>query len=254
MKDRIPQLQCTLRERIGTRYAKRDRAAGKLPGVIYGHGQGPVAVNFHSEEATRHIVAGEKVFKLDFPGTSNKDEDQMVLLKELQFDYLGDSIVHADFARVDLNERVRTKVHIQLKGDAKGLKLAGAILMHPTNEIEIECRVADLPESITIDITDLDMDGLITADQVPLPTKDMKLITDAHAVVAQIIEAKEAVVAEATAVTTESVQPEVIGEKARLEKAAADAAASGDKKGGKPAAKPAAGAAPAKAAAPAAKK
>lgn len=249
MKDRIPELKCTTREHVGTRYSKRYRAEGKLPGVIYGHGQPPVPVNFEAEDAVRHFEAGEKVFRLDFPGTSNADEHQMVLLKELQFDYLGDTVVHADFARVDLNERVRTKVHIELKGDAKGLKAAGAILMHPTNEIEIECRVADLPESIAIDITELDMDQMISAGQVKLPAADMKLITDPNAVVAQIIEAKEEVVAEATAATAESTQPEVIGEKERLEKAAAAEA-------GKPGAKPAAGAPAkdAKAAAPAAKK
>lgn len=245
MKDRIPTLQVTPRTRLGTRYAKRDRAAGHLPAVIYGHKAEPVSVNLHARDAVPHLEGGEKVFKLDFPGQSNKDENQMVLLKELQFDYLGDTIVHADFARVDLNERVRTKVHINLSGEAKGLKNAGAILIHPITEIEIECRVADLPDTITVEIGELELDQAVTAGQVKLPLADMKLITDSHAIVAQIVEQKEEVVAEAAVVGTEAAAPEVIGEKERLEKAAA--AEGGDKKAG--AAAPAAGA---KAAAPAA--
>lgn len=243
MHEKSPVLRASARERLGSRYAQRARAKGFLPGVIYGHGQAPIAVNFESREAIRHIEAGEKVFRLDFPGSDNKDENQMVLLKEIQFDYLGDNIVHADFARVDLDERVRSRVHIELTGEAKGLKTAGAILMHPTNEIEIECRVRDLPEKIVVEIGELDVDESITADKVKLPSADMTLITDSHAVVAQIIVQKEEVAAEATVVAADAVAPEVIGEKERAEKAAADAA-----KGGKPAAggaKPAAGGKPA---------
>ncbi len=256
MKDRIPTLKVTVREKIGSRYCQRARTAGHLPGVIYGHKANPVSVNFNARETIPHIEAGEKVFKLDFPGTKSADENQMVLLKEVQFDYLGDTIIHADFARVDLNERVRTKVSIVLIGEAKGLKSAGAILIHPTSEIEIECRVADLPENIQIDIAELGMDESITADKVKLPTADMKLITDSHAIVAQIVEQKEEVVAEAVTISTEATGPEVIGEKERLEKAAAEgkgaapgkdakagAAPAKDAKAG--AAKPAAGAKPA---------
>lgn len=247
MHEKAPVLKVFPRERLGSRYATRDRAAGKLPGVLYGHKQDPVPVNFDRKEAITLIASGEKVFRLDFPGTANTDENQMVLLKDLQFDYLGTAIIHADFARVDLDERVKTKVHIELTGEAKGLKSAGAILVHPTTEIVIECKVRDIPESLTIDVTDLDMDQSITADKVKLPVADMKLITDVHAILAQIVEQKEIVVAEATTVAAAGgVAPEVIGEKERLEKAAAD---------GKPGAAPAKGgaAAPAKGAAPAAK-
>jgi large subunit ribosomal protein L25 len=233
MHEKSPVLKASKRDRLGSRVAQRERALGHLPAVIYGHGRPPVAVNFPSKETITLIEKGEKVFRLEMEGESG----QVMLLKDVQFDYLGDSIIHADFARVDLNERVKTKVHIALRGDAIGLKQAGAILMHPTNEIIIECRVADLPESIQIDISGLELNGLITADKVPLPSADMKLLTDPHAIIAQIVEAKEEVAAEATAVAAGGVAPEVIGEKEKAEKAAADA---------KPGAKPAAGAAPAK--------
>lgn len=237
MHEKAPILKATKRERLGSRYAARSRAAGKLPGVIYGHGQAPVAVDFEGKDAVDHIEKGEKVFRLELGGES---AGQVMLLKEVQFDYLGDTIVHADFARVDLNERVKTKVHVELRGEPIGLKIAGAILMHPTNEIEIECRVADLPDVITLDISGLELNQSITADKVVLPVKDMKLLTDPHSIIAQIVEAKEEVVAEAAAVGAEATAPEVIGEKERLEKAAAEgkAPAAG--------AKPAAGAAAAK--------
>ncbi len=237
-------LKVTVRSKLGSRYAARSRASGKLPGVIYGHKQDPVAIDLDATDAIRHFKAGEKIFRMDFPGTKNADEGQMVLLKSLQFDWMGDNVVHADFARVDLNERVTVKVHVELKGEALGLKSAGRILIHPINEIEIECRVADIPESITLNISELDVDQTITANKVALPKDDMKLVTDGHAVVAAIIEQKEEVVAEAATVAG-ATTPEVIGEKEKA--AAAGAAPAAGAKG----AAPAAGA---KAAAPAAKK
>lgn len=244
MHEKAPVLKAAPRERLGSRYSKRYRDQGKLPGVVYGHGQAPVAVNFDADDTIHHIESGEKVFRLELAGDHAATKDEVLLLKELQFDYLGTNIIHADFARVSLDERVRSKVHIELTGEAKGLKSAGAILIHPVSEIEIECRVRDLPEKLTVEIADLDLNEAISAGQVTLPVADMKLISDSHQIIAQIVEAKEeVVVAEAAAVEgAAAAGPEVIGEKERAEKAAA---ADADKKG--------AGGKDAKAAAPAKK-
>jgi large subunit ribosomal protein L25 len=241
MKSETPVLKVDFRERSGSRYAARDRAAGKIPGIIYGHKIAPVNVSFDRKELLTQINNGEKVYKLDFPGNKATDEGQMVLLRDVQFDYLGTNLIHVDFARVDENERVHTKVHIQLKGEAIGMKVAGAILTHPTSEIEIECKVIDLPDTIEIDISGLGMDEMITAGQVKLPKADMKLLTDSHAVVAQITEAKAEVAAEASTVAAGAAAPEVAGDKDKAAKAAAAAPAAGAKAGAA-AAKPAAGA------------
>ncbi|MBC7835199.1 MAG: 50S ribosomal protein L25 [Phycisphaerales bacterium] len=228
MHEKNPLLSASKRERLGSRYAQRARAAGHLPAVVYGHGQAPLAVNLPAKETLNHIHKGEKVFTMAIAG-----EDQtLVLLKDIQFDYLGTNIVHADFARVDLNERIHTRVHINLVGEAVGLKTAGAILMHPTTEIEIECRVTELPDSIEVSITDLDVGHAITAGDVTLPGSGMKLITDVHAILAQIVIQKEEVItAEAAAVAAEAAQPEVITAKKPEEgaPAAGDKAKAGDK-------------------------
>jgi large subunit ribosomal protein L25 len=169
-----------------------------------------MAITLDSREAVSHMEKGEKVFRLDMPGTDHKDEGQIVLLKELQFDYLGTTIVHADFARVDLNERVRTRVPIHLMGEAIGLKQAGAILIHPTNELEIECLVLEIPDFIEVRVDALDVGHGISAADVKLPTATMKLITDSHAMVAQIVVQQETVAAEATAATAGAAGPEVL--------------------------------------------
>lgn len=242
MHENAPMLKASLRERVGSRYTTRVREQGGLPAVVYGRGREPVAITLDRREAVSHILKGEKVFRLDFPGTSNTDEGQMVLLKDLQFGYLGTDIVHADFSRVSLTDRVVVKVPLHLLGEAKGLKQAGAILMHPTNELEIECQVREIPEFIEVKIDELDVDHAISAGEVKLPSSTMKLKTDARAIVAQVVIQKEEVVAAtAEAATVEGAaksEPEVITAKKKEEEPAAGdkkPAASGDKKAAAPA-------------------
>jgi large subunit ribosomal protein L25 len=258
MHEKTPTLKASVRDRVGSRYADRFRKQGKLPAVVYGHKLEPLPIAIDSKESITHFNKGEKVFKLELPAGKGGGDD-MVLLKDVQFDFMGNNIVHADFARVTLDERIHTKVHITLVGEAIGMKQAGAILMRPSTEIEIECKVRDIPDHLEVPIHELDMGHTITADKVKLPKADMKLVTDTHAVVAQIVLGVELKIAEETAVTAEGAEPEVIGAKKEGEEGAA-AAAPGAKPGAAPAkgaapaagAKPAAGAAPAKGAAPAA--
>ena len=92
-----------------------------------------------------------------------------------------------------------------------GLKTAGNMLMHPVTELEIECRVIDLPDHVEVSIADLDLGDLITAAQVKLPADDMKLITDPNAVVAQVMLAGVTKAAEEETVAAEgAVEPEVL--------------------------------------------
>lgn len=221
MHEKAPLLTAAPRDKVGTRYCQRLRDQGQLPAVLYGHKEQPVSITIPFREAVAHINKGEKVFRLDFPGAKNKDEMQMVLLKELQFDYLGTNIVHADFARVSLTERVKTRVAIHLVGEAKGLKQAGAILMHPTNEVVIETTIVELPDFLEVNIAELDVGHAITASEVKLPKDTMKMITDPHAIVAQIVIQLEEKVAEATTVDAAAAGPEVITAKKPEEGAAA---------------------------------
>jgi len=220
MHEKQPVLAAVKRDRVGTRYAQRIRAAGKLPAIIYGHGREPVPIAVDAKEALALINKGEKVFRIDMPGTSDADEGQIVLLTDLQFDYLGTNVVHADFARVDLNQRVHSKVPVNLVGEAVGLKTAGAILMHPTAELEVECRVTELPDHIDVEITNLEVGQMITAADVKLPSADMRLLTDPHAIVAQIVVQKEVAAGEAAEVTAEAAAPEVLTAKKPEEGAA----------------------------------
>ena len=216
MHEQTPTLTVEKRERLGSRYSKRLREQGRLPAIVYGHGQTPEPVVLNAKEALTHFGKGERLFML-----SLGDKQETVLLKELQYDHLGDGVVHADFTRVNLTERVKVRVMVRLLGDAKGLKAAGAILMHPVNELEIECLVSNMPEHLDVDISELDVNEAIHAGDITLPLDTMKLASDSHGVVAQIVVQQAAKTAEEEEVAAgEGAEPEVITEKKDEEGAA----------------------------------
>jgi large subunit ribosomal protein L25 len=222
-----PVLPASPRERLGTRYARRFRDSGRLPAVVYGHKRDPLSVTLDARDTVHHIRKGERVFRLGLPGESG---EQYVLLKAIQFDYLGSDVVHADFMRVDLNERVRTKVPVHLVGEAVGLKTAGAVLIHPTNDVEIECTVASIPEHLEVEVSALEVGQSITAGAITLPDSSMKMITDIHSIVAQIILQLEEKVAEEVAVEAGAAEPELIKKEKKEE---GEEGAEGAKKGEK---------------------
>lgn len=210
MHEDSPTLTARARDRVGTRYAKRLRDGGNLPAIVYGHGQDPLSVEFNAHEANLHFAKGERVFVLAMEGA----KDELVLLQDLQFDHLGTEIIHADFRRVDLSERVEVTVPLEFVGNAKGLKAAGAVLTHPVTELHLECAVTNLPDILEVDISDLGVDEMITAGEIPLPKPTMKLLTPADTRVVSIFIKAE--IEEETSESTEvdaAASPEVITEK-----------------------------------------
>jgi large subunit ribosomal protein L25 len=209
VSDTTTQLSAEKRERTGSRYAQRVRNAGGLPAVVYGHKEEPVSITLNAHEAVGHISKGEKLFELDIQGTK-----QHVLLKDLGYDYLGTNIIHADFARVDLNERVDTKAPLRFVGDAKGLKSAGAIMMHPHTEVELNVLISNLPDHIDVDVSEMGVGDVIHASDVKLPLESMVLLSDPDTIVAQIVmKAVQEEEGEAGEVGAEGAEPEVIKEK-----------------------------------------
>ena len=209
MSDTTIALSAKKRERTGSRYSQRVRNAGGLPAVVYGHKEEPVSISLDAHTAIGYISKGEKVFELDIEG-----HKQFVLLKDLGYDYLGTNIIHADFARVDMDERVDTKAHLKFIGEAEGLKTSGAIMMHPLTELELNCTVTNLPDDIIVDVSDMQVGDVIHAGEVKLPLDTMKLNSDPDAIVAQIVmKAVQAVDGEESEVDADGAEPEVIAEK-----------------------------------------
>lgn len=208
MSDKATVLKAKSRERTGSRYARRLRAAGSMPAVVYGHKETPVTITLDTHETMQHLKRGEKFFELDIDGSR-----EHVLLKDLGYNHLGDEIIHADFARVNLDERVDTKAHLAFVGEPKGLKTTGALLMHPVTELELNCLITNLPDEIEVDVADMDVGDVIHASDIELPLASMEMLTDPETVVAQVVvKAETPETLEESDVEAEA-DPEVIGEK-----------------------------------------
>lgn len=219
MKHETPTLSATTRERVGSRYAQRLRKTGKLPGVIYGHKANPVSIVVDEKETLTVLKHGAHVVNIAVEGS----KPETCLIKDLQYGYLGDNVIHVDFARVDLNEEVEVNVHLKFVGVPESAKKPGSILTHPMTELEVICRVMDIPGEIKIDLSK--MDEVFTVGEIQLPP-NVRTKVSTHQIVAQVTFVAEEVVAtaEAAEVGAAGAEPEVITEKKAEEKAAAKAA------------------------------
>ena len=206
-------LTATARERTGSRYSRRERSAGRLPAVLYGHGQDPVSLSLDAKEAIRLFEAGERVFGLALGG----GPEETVLLKDVQFDYLGTNIIHVDLARVDLNEEVESGVEVRLVGSAKGAKRGGAIVTMPVTSITVRCTVAALPDHVDVDVAEVDLGESLTAGEVALPA-GLTLVSPATDILIAIAAGKaEEGEGEAEQVESGSAEPELIERKKKEE-------------------------------------
>jgi large subunit ribosomal protein L25 len=216
MKQETPIIQAQSRERIGTRYSRRLRDGGRLPGVIYGHKSDPVSISIDAKETLSILKRGAHVVNVAMEG----GQSQTCLVKELQFGYLGDNVIHVDFARVDLNEEVEVSIHLKFVGSPDAAKKPGAVLTHPVTELDVICKVSDIPSEIKVDISK--MEELITVGEIQLPP-GVRTDVSPEKIVAQItLVAEEEVAApEAAEVAATGAEPEVIAEKKVEERAAA---------------------------------
>jgi large subunit ribosomal protein L25 len=216
------QITAKPRPELGSRANKRLRDAGLLPGVIYGHKEAVVPVTLPRKETVNQLKRGAHVFDLAVEGKSEK-----VLVKEVQYDHLGIEVIHVDFARVSLDEKVEVTVPVELKGEPKGEK-DGGVLQQIINELEVECLVTDIPDRIVHNVSEMALDDVLHIKDLQLPA-GVRVLRDAELIVAQVKEIKEEEVAPAAAVEGEA-EPEVIGKKAEEEPAEGAAAAEGEKK------------------------
>jgi len=218
----IPALKSELRRTAGSREAARLRRAGKLPGIVYGHKIDPVAVTFDYHDVDLLLKHGAHLVTLEING-----ESQACLFKDAQYDYLGDKLLHMDLTRVDLTERAKVHVEIELRGTPKGVA-EGGVLRKGLKELEVECLVTHIPERIRIDVGDLEIDHVLYVKDVKLES-GMTALDDPEAVVVMvrlpIVKAVEEEAAVEAAEAAPSAEPEVISKGKEEEQKESDKAA-----------------------------
>ncbi|MCF7854715.1 MAG: 50S ribosomal protein L25 [Candidatus Pacebacteria bacterium] len=157
-------LQAAKRTETGTRPARRLRAEGKVPAVVYGHGKNAVLLVLDAKDLHSYIHH-TGLIKLDISG---RKRDVSAVIKDIQLDSLRGEIKHVDFQEVRADEVITATVPLESHGTPAG-EQAGGMLEQILHEVEIRCAVNKMPETIEVDVSDLNIDDSISLAGLPLP-------------------------------------------------------------------------------------
>lgn len=217
MASQNTKLDVHAREAAHSRETRRLRRAGQVPGVLYGGNEGPVAFAV-AERTLRHALAAKgAVLELSIDGGSSTP----AVLKDAQRHPVRGDLLHVDLLRVDLNVAIQAPVTVELVGtdEAPGV-VEGGILEHVTRELNVEALPTDIPESIQVDVSKLEMNGTLSLGDATAPAGITFLDDPETTILASIT--PPSVAPEGDEVETET---EVVGEaEGGAEDAEADAA------------------------------
>jgi large subunit ribosomal protein L25 len=188
----------------GTRVSRRLRRDGRVPAVIYGHKQAVVPITLSHDDVWSMIKAASHLAELDLG-----DKTETVLIRDVQWDYLGKEILHLDFARVDVSELIETEVNIELKGVAPGVA-EGGILEQLVHSLRVKCPAGAIPDSIKVDVSHLKIDEGIYVRDLTLPEGATFDSDPDMLIVHVVVRGAAAEPTEAEAATEAITQPEVI--------------------------------------------
>lgn len=202
----------------GGRHAnERLRRAGMVPAIVYGHGEKPETVSLSLHDLEHALHHKQHVLNLGIGGSQKQ-----YFIKEVQYDHLQKRPIHVDLMRVDPNERIRVKVKLELRGAAAGLAVGGELLQQIA-DLEIECKLLEIPESIRVKVDHLTIGQSIHVKELELPP-DVKALHHPDEIVCAVRLKKIAEEAPAAAAegTEASKEPEVIERGKKEEEEAAE--------------------------------
>jgi large subunit ribosomal protein L25 len=199
-------LQVEKRTKTGKLHNRRLRIEGRLPAVLYGHGEESVSLVVPADQLRATLRHGGKVVELA------GDASGQALLQHVEWDTFHQHLIHVDLLRVDATERVEVEVPLLLHGEAPGER-EGGVVEHLLHYVEIETSPIAIPEALHVNINHLKLNGSITVSEITDMPAGATLVTDAKTVAVHCIEPAPEVEEEAAG----AAEPEVIGRKAEDE-------------------------------------
>jgi large subunit ribosomal protein L25 len=205
------QLSLTIERRDagGTSKSKALRHAGKVPGVVYGHGSSDlIAVDRRALDDLLHHGGRTGLIELQLGGK----RFDTALVREIQIDPVSRKTIHVDLQRVSATEKVHASVPVVTVGTPDGVRNFGGVMDVIVHEVEIEGPANKLPDHLEIDVTNLGIHEHVTASDIKLPS-GFKLLTNSETIVVTVEASKTARALEEaeTAVAGEQLQPELVG-------------------------------------------
>lgn len=204
---RSAHIEADRRDGIGKGPARTLRRDGRVPGILYGHGEESVAVSVDALELGRlvHSISVENtIVDLDLDG-----EEYKVLIRELQRHPFRDDLLHVDFFHVAMDEKIYVEIPIVIVGVPTGVKNKGGVLDHQLRELEVYCLPGNIPEKIELDVTALDIGDSIHVGELDLP--DVEIETDHDRSVVAVLAPTIIEEPEEEPEEEELLEPELIG-------------------------------------------
>jgi large subunit ribosomal protein L25 len=167
-------LKAAPREEFGTRESRRLRRAGLVPGVVYGGGSDTRPFQIGEREVRHVLSAGHALFDLEIEGSKAVP----VVVKEQQQHPVRGELIHLDLLEVRLDQAIEAEVAVELLGteDAPGVK-EGGVLEHVTREVTVEALPTDIPDSLAVDVSGMDIGDTLTLSAVLVPD-GVELVAD----------------------------------------------------------------------------
>lgn len=214
MAEQFIEIEVERREIIGKKAKRETAAKGMIPGIVYGGGKEPVPIAVDPKKIIQ-ILRSEKgansILLFSLKGTKSQ---RHVMVKDIQIDPITNSLTHADFKRIIMDERLRVNVPIVFKGTAIGVKQQGGMVDVIMREVEVECLPADIPDRISVDLTPLHVGDSVKISDLEVPEK-VKIMEEDQTLPVVILAAPKVEAAAATEEEAEgaeeSQEPEVIG-------------------------------------------
>ena len=205
-------LKASMREDTGKGSARRSRASGRVPAVVYGRGIDPLAIEVDRRDfvTALHTDAGMNVLlSIEVDGTKTT-----AITRELQRDPVKGTLLHADFVKVDLTQEIEIEVPVHLVGESPGAK-EGGVLEHPLFTIHVRCLPTEVPEGIDADVSGLNIGDVLRVSDLAAGV-NFEILNDPDSVVASVAapiseEQLQAMVAEVGA-EGEEAEPEAAPE------------------------------------------
>lgn len=193
-------LEVQKRSEKGTLIIRKMRRKGLIPAVLYGHKKDTVPVTLSHEAFDPVVRAGTRMVSVKLEGA-----EEMALIKDIQYDPLGDEVLHVDFYRIAMDELLKLRVDVELWGTAPGVA-EGGVLENYIKELQIESLPTAIPDKIRVDVSKLKMNDVIQVKDIPTPP-GVKILSDPETFVVAVRPPPEEKPAEEAPGPTE---PEVI--------------------------------------------
>ncbi len=229
------QIEAQPRPKRGKGYARQLRRTGQVPGVVYGGGDEPVALSVDPRSVAKllHSEAGQNaVFTLQIKGHGKTP----AMIRDWQVDPVKGLLLHVDFLRISMQERLKVKVPVHVTGDPVGVKQQDGVLEMVQREVEVECLPDDIPDEFVVDVSQLAINQGVRVGDLAVDHRKLNVLSDAEQLLAHVVpprKVEEEVPAEAVAAAPEGAEPELVGkgkEEAKPEEAEEEAAEAGGEK------------------------